>query len=317
VILRLKIYENGQNGQKSVKISAVNSVGPGPFSPNFPIEIDPQNLKDPLYYGKSTFNGSSGAQYTWIIALLGSMAFMLILISSVLCYYRKNHQNPSKYLAANQQEQQQQQHLYHCTLKPAVQPVGQPGPLWIDPQQQQQQQQNHRYFDDSKEICGKLMSVSATMPNVKQQDCNNEYSYIGSSENNAESSSTNNRHSLSTFSGLISNTGPYSVTSITQQQQQQQKQQQADPEPYATTDILRTTVAATNDKEQQSHHYAVIIDATLLSDYNSVFLAYKLYLGGNILIYSVSTLVYIRGLWRPWSPRRLEPKALGAQGPRH
>ena len=161
--------------QKSpmVKVAAFNSLGTGPFSESIPIVFDP--LKDPLYYNEHFESGSSGvgAQYTWLIALLSSLAFLAFMLSFVMVYYR---QKP-KYLAANTSDAAEN---YHCTLKSAN--ANGNGPLWID-----------RYFE--KESSSKLLSVSATMPNVKDSVGNNsEYAYIDNSE-------ANNRHSLSTFAG--------------------------------------------------------------------------------------------------------------------
>ena len=95
-----------------------------------------------------------------------------------MVYYR---QKP-KYLAANTSDMAAEN--YHCTLK-SVNANGNNGPLWID-----------RYFEkESSSSSNKLLSVSATMPNVKDSVANNsEYAYIDNSE-------ANNRHSLSTFAG--------------------------------------------------------------------------------------------------------------------
>ena len=63
--------------------------------------------------------------YTWLIALLGSLAFVLVLVSAVMLYYRKSHFTSSLikggrgnggvngnggYLAANTSDTQE----YHC-----------------------------------------------------------------------------------------------------------------------------------------------------------------------------------------------------------
>jgi len=149
-----------------------------------------------------------------------------------MVYYR---QKP-KYLAANTSDMAAEN--YHCTLK-SVNANGNNGPLWID-----------RYFEkESSSSSNKLLSVSATMPNVKDSVANNsEYAYIDNSE-------ANNRHSLSTFAGqpysnqaLCSMTASMTTASTTVMQQSLH----SEPEPYATTDILR----AEKDKLQQQHHYA-------------------------------------------------------------
>ena len=112
------------------------------------------------------------------IFFLGSLAFLAFMLSFVMVYYR---QKP-KYLAANTSDMAAEN--YHCTLK-SVNANGNNGPLWID-----------RYFEkESSSSSNKLLSVSATMPNVKDSVANNsEYAYIDNSE-------ANNRHSLSTFAG--------------------------------------------------------------------------------------------------------------------
>ena len=136
-----------EKGLKVVKVAAFNSHGSGPFSASTDIELDIHGQT--LYYNERT-GPQNSLQYTWLIALLGSVAFMLILLSSVMIYYRKR----PKYLAASTSDSDN----YHCTLKGAPD-----GPLWID-----------RYFE--KDSSAKLLSVSATMPNVKDSG---EYAYIG------------------------------------------------------------------------------------------------------------------------------------------
>ena len=220
-LVRLQSLHHHSKAMK-VKVAAFNNVGLGPYSEEKSIAFDPR--KDPTLYYNEHFESSS-AQYTWLIALLGSLAFMLLLVSFVMVYYR---QKP-KYLAANTSDSTDN---YHCTLKSATTQNGQ---LWID-----------RYFE--KEQTSKLLSVSATMPNVK--DTNSDYAYIDNSD--AASSTANNRHSLSTFAGqpLSMSTSIATASTVIQPPN---AQLMSEPEPYATTDILRA------EKEKLQHHYAVII----------------------------------------------------------
>ena len=135
------------NGKVAAKVAAFNSQGSGPFSDSATIELDIHGHT--LYYNE--YSHQNTRQYTWLIALLGSVAFMLILLSSVMIYYRKR----PKYLPTSTTSDSDN---YHCTLKGAAD-----GPLWID-----------RYFE-KESSSAKLLSVSATMPNVKDS----EYAYIG------------------------------------------------------------------------------------------------------------------------------------------
>ena len=64
----------------------------------FVANADPSLYYNGYYEASSNGGGHSAAQYTWLIALLGSLAFMLILVSFVMIYYRKK---PKHYLAAN------------------------------------------------------------------------------------------------------------------------------------------------------------------------------------------------------------------------
>ena len=177
---------------------------------------------------------------------------MLLLVSFVMIYYRKK----PKYLQANTSESDN----YHCTLKSSnnASHLTHQGPLWID-----------RYFEKEP----KLLSLSATMPNVNKAEINSgsgEYAYISDnlldncekSQNLAKNAS--NRHSLSTFLNMNGNSGPFSmtasmisappVTSVASIQPLQPLNTTIEPEPYATTDILRA------EKEKLQHHYAVRLE---------------------------------------------------------
>ena len=241
-IFRLNGLDNGL--RKLVKVAAFNSMGVGPYSaPESSIELN----KLPSLYFNEYYDTKevSGAQYTWLIALLGSVAFMLILVSFVMIYYRKK----PKYLAANTSDSDN----YHCTLKAAASTADSTsgavlsqsgGPLWID-----------RYFE-KQETDRKLLSMSATMPNVK--DGANEYAYIDNNEATAAQVTQNNRHSLSTFGGISGGPSPFPVpVVVTSTSIMQQQPLITEPEPYATTDILR---AEKEKLQQHHHHYAVNID---------------------------------------------------------
>ena len=83
----------------TVKVAAVNPMGMGPFSREAVLEVG-QNQAS-LYGGGRGISGRGpveSAQYTWLVALLGTMAFMLILVASVLIYYRRRGHGSKLYL---------------------------------------------------------------------------------------------------------------------------------------------------------------------------------------------------------------------------
>jgi predicted cation transporter len=79
-----------------VRIAAFNAVGLGPLSDPFPLE---QELA--AHDGNELMLENS-ARYTWIIALFGSLVFVLILVLSVFVYYRKRSLYSRKTSASNQ-----------------------------------------------------------------------------------------------------------------------------------------------------------------------------------------------------------------------
>ena len=88
VSLRGKIF--------STQIAAFNEIGIGPFSE--PSQID---------YELSEYSGNeltleNSSRYTWLIAMFGSLVFMLILVMSVLVYYRKRNLYHRKTVTSNQ-----------------------------------------------------------------------------------------------------------------------------------------------------------------------------------------------------------------------
>ena len=75
-----------------VRVSAVNSVGAGPAD-EAALLLDSLlgaegGASGVLTHHRSGYSDGEVLGYTWVIALLGSLAFVLILISAVMIYYR-------------------------------------------------------------------------------------------------------------------------------------------------------------------------------------------------------------------------------------
>jgi hypothetical protein len=87
-IQRGKIY--------SVRIAAYNVIGLGPYSEPFHLELDT------VHYDENELAVGNSTRYTWLIALFGSLLFMLILVMSVLVYYRKRNMYHRKTMASHQ-----------------------------------------------------------------------------------------------------------------------------------------------------------------------------------------------------------------------
>jgi hypothetical protein len=87
-IQRAKIYP--------VRIAAFNVIGLGPYSEPFHLELDA------VHYDENELAVENSTRYTWLIALFGSLIFMLILVMSVLVYYRKRNMYHRKTMASHQ-----------------------------------------------------------------------------------------------------------------------------------------------------------------------------------------------------------------------
>ena len=62
-----------------VRVAAFNAIGLGPFSDSFRLELDADG-----YGEENEMAVENSTRYTWLIALFGSLIFMLILVMSVL-----------------------------------------------------------------------------------------------------------------------------------------------------------------------------------------------------------------------------------------
>ena len=77
-----------------VRVSAVNAAGAGPAA-EAALLLDPAGrpggASGVLTHPGRRLDEGEVLGYTWVIALLGSLAFVLILISAVMIYYRYIH----------------------------------------------------------------------------------------------------------------------------------------------------------------------------------------------------------------------------------
>jgi hypothetical protein len=80
-----------------VRVAAFNEMGLGPFSEAFPLELESYSQ-----FGDNELVLENSTRYTWLIAMFGSLVFMLILVMSVLVYYRKRNLYNRKTVASNQ-----------------------------------------------------------------------------------------------------------------------------------------------------------------------------------------------------------------------
>merc|ERR1712223_1051090 len=107
-----------QNQVYIIQIAAENEIGLGPFSTPLELEFDPAIILVAQFENEVGNNGGSLAeiqrrkQVTWIIGAASATLFVLILISTLLCYKRKlrNRQKPMGYLAASTTDD------IHCQL---------------------------------------------------------------------------------------------------------------------------------------------------------------------------------------------------------
>ena len=190
-----------------VRVLAVNEMGHGPaaFSD---LALD-ESMLLAAYDSPMMSYHNSVVGYTWLIALLGCLAFVLILISGVMMYYRKRHSNlfgqkfhVNGYQTTNSGHGDQEHYPGQSPNQPQV---THPHTLWID-----RRWNTGDYEKDSnsseKKLLGTL-SCSQQQNKICGNASENEYAYIDG-------------HKLSTFNQGLTN-------------------RQNSPEPYATTDILR------------------------------------------------------------------------------
>ena len=236
----------------AVRLSAVNAVGAGPFG-------DAELILDSAMLAQSPEMRSSYEDsvvgYTWLIALLGSLAFVLILISAVMLYYRKRHccsrgsnsAQKNTYLSAHPvltDRQFSSIKTYPSQQSPPAAAVG--GQLWID------RRWNDLDEKDSNSSERKLLKGTTTTNSSAAEDCNNagnnEYAYID------RRSLLNNSFHYE-FKAPAASPEPYATTDIIrrQQQQQQQQQQQEAPPSYLAVSFSIDVIPSLKLEEEEEN----------------------------------------------------------------
>ena len=214
--LTLSVWSNNSSGknqeQLTVQISAKNQMGPGPKSGSVRVaEYQPSvvyNNSLPSSYDSD----NNRATITWIIAIVGSLSFVLITLSGVIFYKRKwsARNKPGGYLAASTSDDFHC-HLQNCTgpILRAADPSKDPS-LWID-----RRWNTADYEKDSNSSEKKLLS--GHFPQNSNSNSDTEYAYV-------------DRHNVSSFTNRSSGS---------ENRKQASRKNAESPEPYATTDILR------------------------------------------------------------------------------
>merc|ERR1719273_1391024 len=240
-----------------IQIAAENKIGLGPFSTPLELEFDPTII---LVAEFDSENGDlpSGSlaeqrrKQVWIIGAASAALFVLILISTLLCYKRKlrNRQKPLGYLAASTTDD------IHCQLSRHSN-----GPILKDHQAEITKRSSMSKTDDSlwidrrwgSDSCEKdsnssekklLATNSASMNGHNHTHSNSnsdtEYAYVGE-----------NKHNISSFTNSSGS-----------------RKTAESPEPYATTDIFQRhfqqnkLLPHMNQNQQQTamvNHYSASI----------------------------------------------------------
>ena len=222
-----------------IQIAAENKIGLGPFSTPLELEFDPAII---LVAEFDSENGDlpSGSlaeqrrKQVWIIGAASAALFVLILISTLLCYKRKlrNRQKPLGYLAASTTDD------IHCQLSrhsngPIIKDHSEINPirssmsktdasLWID----------RRWGSDS---CEKD-SNSSEKKLLSNSKCHHNHTH-SNSNSDTEYAYVENKHNISAFTNSSGS-----------------RKAAESPEPYATTDIFQKHVLQQSQRGQQVPH---------------------------------------------------------------
>ena len=208
----------------TVRILARNQMGSGPWSSIVKIS-DYQINEIPNRTLPAPYGEDNRATMTWIIAIVGSLSFVLITLSGVIFYTKKwsSRSKPRGYLAASTSED------FHCHLQNCNGPIlrvtdpSKDPSLWID-----RRWNTADYEKDSNSSEKKLLSSHAKHNSNSNSDT--EYAYV-------------DRHNISSFTNRSSGS---------ESRKQVLLKTAESPEPYATTDILRKD----NNPRFAGRHYA-------------------------------------------------------------
>lgn len=216
-----------------VRIAAVNTMGAGPFT-SAKLRLDPSMVVGHL---SSSSSSSNVIGYTWLIVLLGSLAFVLILISGVMLYYHrratKTHTHPKGgYLAANTADEVSVSHSRMVISSTANSLSKGQQPLWIDRRWPTGTLKDVGSNGSEKKLLATLRNPGSGSGNGSASNSDeNEYAYI-------------DRHKLGTFNS--GNSSVYEGLVKQQQRLNALNNGMEELEPYASTDILRQQAFNTN-----------------------------------------------------------------------
>jgi hypothetical protein len=178
---------------------------------DYQVDEDVSNKQLPSSFDNAA-DDDKRATVTWIIAIVGSLSFVLVTLSGVIFYKRKwSVKNKSGgYLAASTSDD------FHCHLQNCNGPIlrsGDPSKdpsLWID-----RRWNTADYEKDSNSSEKKLLSNN--FPHHSNSNSDTEYAYV-------------DRHNVSSFTNRSSGS---------ESRKNGARKNAESPEPYATTDILR------------------------------------------------------------------------------
>ena len=217
-----------------IQIAAENQIGLGPFSAPLELEFDPAIILVAEFENdlQMPSKNDQRRKQVWIIGASSAALFVLILISTLLCYKRKlrNRQKPLGYLAASTTDDihcQLSRHSNGPILKDHAEIAKRSSmsktdaSLWID----------RRWGSDS---CEKDSNSSEKKLLSNSSNCHHNHTH-SNSNSDTEYAYVENKHNVSSFTNSSGS-----------------RKAAESPEPYATTDIFQRHLQQQNQKSGQT-----------------------------------------------------------------